>query len=444
MNLEIIKGSENYTVQVIKLPTMVTVQGLDNLVKVSVQGNECLIGKDSDPEKRYLFFPSESQISHEFLSANNLYRHSELNKDKEKKGFFDDNRRVKAVKFKGTISSGFVIPVDALDYLHLEGKIMVPELQVGNEFTSINGIEICRKYIRRGNQRGEAKPPRESTIDNIVDSKMAPEHMDTAQLMRNMHKLELDTKVAITYKLHGTSARYYNTLVKRALTWKDKVAQWFGIKVQETEYNYICASRRVVKSVGFEELPAKNHYYTEDLWTKVGNEYFKDKLNVGEAIYCEIIGKDYTGAAIQSGYIYGFDKPMVYVYRISNINAKGLEIDLTHEQMKIRAQELGLNICPEFYVGRLDQFIVSYFPHLFNGNATKEEVLEKLFYDYLLEKPSIFDSSVVEEGFCIRIDGYPKPEILKIKSRKFLLHETSLKDKEVIDIEEEQIVEETL
>ena len=32
-----------------------------------------------------------------------------MNEDKEKKGFFEDNRRVKAVKFKGVISSGFIL-----------------------------------------------------------------------------------------------------------------------------------------------------------------------------------------------------------------------------------------------------------------------------------------------------------------------------------------------
>ncbi len=67
-----------------------------------------------------------------------------------------------------------------------------------------------------------------------------------------------------------------------------------------------------------------------------------------------------------------------------------------------------------------------------------EEWLSKKFYDELLEKPSILDSSVVEEGFCIRKDTCNKPEIFKIKSKAFLLHEGHQLDKEVKDIEEEQ------
>lgn len=448
MKLEIIKGSENYTCQVIKLPTMLPVKGLDNLVKVTVQGNDCLIGKDSNPNELYLFFPAESQISHEFLKANNLYRHSELNIDPSQKGFFEDNRRVKAIKFKGIISSGFVIPLNS----SLHGEIIKIDkgfaiqdigLKVGDEFNSINGIEICSKYIRKFSK--EPGAPREKQ-EQKLDNKMAPEHMDTAQLMKNLHKMELDTNVIVTYKLHGTSARYYNTLVKRTLNWKEKVAKWFGVKVQETEYKYVSASRRVIKSIGFEELPDKQHYYSEDLWTKIGKHYFDGKLHVGEAVYCEIVGKDYTGKAIQSGYTYGFDKPEVFIYRISNINAKGLEIDLSYDQMKQRAEQLGIKVCPELWVGRLDQFVYSYFPYLLEDSnpeklRTKEEIITTLFYDNLLEKPSIMDPSVVEEGFCIRIDKYPRPEILKIKSKKFLLHESSIKDKGEVDVEEEQIIE---
>ena len=64
--------------------------------------------------------------------------------------------------------------------------------------------------------------------------------------------------------------------------------------------------------------------------------------------------------------------------------------------------------------------------------------LEDVFYNQLLEKPSILDSSVIEEGFCIRKDKYPKPDIFKIKSKAFLLHEGALVDKEITNIEDEQ------
>ena len=84
-DLKIYEDSSNYTCQVIKLPAKVPIKGLDNLVEVNYQGNSVLIGKDSPEDELYLFFPSECQISHEFLSKNNLYRHETLNSDPTKK-----------------------------------------------------------------------------------------------------------------------------------------------------------------------------------------------------------------------------------------------------------------------------------------------------------------------------------------------------------------------
>lgn len=437
MELKIYPDSKNYTCQVIKLPVKIPVKGLDNLVEVNFQGNSCLVGKDSDESELYLFFPAECQISHEFLSINNLYRHSELNKDKDKKGFFEDNRRVKAIKFKGVTSTGFIIPLSSLTGF---GKVnsMFLEVKPGDEFNEIAGLELCRKYHKPTEKKEGMKNPRTKMIDDIVDSRFAPEHQDTSHLMKNTHKLSLTDWITLTIKLHGTSARFYNTLVKRKLSLVERIAKWFGAKVQAEEYDYVSASRRVVKSVGFEALPNKNHFFTSgDLWSEVGKEYFDGKLNQGEAVYCEIIGKTYTGEAIQHGYSYGLEKPKVYIYRISNINTQGIELDLPYEQMKERALQLGIDVCPEFFVGKLEDFLKL---HSVDLSLDLEENLSKTFYDRLLEKPSILDSSVVEEGFCLRIDKYGKPDIYKIKSKAFLLHEGHSLDKQVVDIEEEQTV----
>jgi hypothetical protein len=424
MKLKIYEDSKNYTCQVVKLPKPIDVKGLDNLKEVNIQGNSCLIGNNSNLDGLYLFFPSECQISHDFLSKNNLYRNSELNEDKSKKGFFEDSRRVKAIKFKGVISSGFVIPVDK-DY----------NLKVGDEFNEIDGVEICRKYIKSQDKIKIMSNPRTKVLDKIIDSKFAPEHLDTSHLLKNIHKLNLDDYISISYKLHGTSARYYNTFIKRKLRLLERVSKFFGCKIQEEEYSYVSASRRVIKSVGFETLPDKNHFFTSgDLWSEVGKEYFNGKLNQGEAVYCEIIGKTYSGEIIQSGYSYGFEKPKVYIYRISNINSQGIEIDLSYHQMKERCIQLGVESFPEYFYGTLNDFIHKFVP----SQSTKfdlEVLLTNIFYNNLLEKPSILDNSVIEEGFCLRVDKLGKPDIYKIKSKLFLLHEGQQLDKEVKDIE---------
>ncbi len=441
MKLEIYEHSKNYTCQVIKLPVKKSIPSLDNLVEVVHQGNSCLVGKDSDPNELYLFFPVECQISDEFLANNNLFRHSEKNKDTTKTGFFEDSGRVKAIKFKGIISSGFIIPESALwrsfdpsctfSYNH--------KSEVGDEFNIIDGKEICKKYKKPANTPGApgSKDKNGRIIDEIVNSRMAPEHPDTSQLMKNIHKLNLEDVIAVTYKLHGTSARYYNTLVKRKLSLLERVSRFFGAKIQEEEYKFVCASRRVIKSVAGEEVNNKKHYYSEDLWTKVGKNLLEDKLNEGEAIYCEIIGKDYTGKEIQGGYSYGFNEPKVYIYRISNINSQGIEVDLSYQQMKLRAEQLGIEVCPELFYGKLEDFIekLGKIPRNLTTNdypVDKEYLLPQYIEDsfkILLEVPSILDKSVVEEGFILRKDTCNKPEMFKIKSKKFLLHESKVLDK---------------
>lgn len=432
MRYKIYDNSKNYTCQVIVLPQKQKVEGLDNLVKVTVQGNDCLIGKDSNQELLYLFFPSECQLSNDFVSANCLYRKAELNSNPELKGFFEENRRVKAVKFKGVVSSGFVIPITSLHFLGVNTDGLKP----GDEFNEIDGIEICRKYIKKVYVKNGQKPPKSRIIDEIVDLRMAPEHFDTEHLLKNVHKLHFEDVIAVTYKIHGTSARYYNTLVKRKLGWFESILKRVGFKIQDEEYRYVTGSRKVVKSVDFEELEGKNHYYSNDLWSRVGEEYFKDKLNQGEAVYCEIIGKTYDGKAIQHGYTYGLDRPQVMIYRISNINPQGIEIDLPYKQMKERASELGLVCCPELYYGTVYEFLYN---HLVDELTSFEEK-----FDTLLEKPSILDSSVVEEGFCVRVDSYPRPKIYKIKSKAFLLHEGVIKDKDLTDMEEQEVAGESV
>lgn len=438
MSLKIYDDSKNYTCQVIKLPPKIAVKGLDNLVEVNVQGNSCLVGKDSPETNLYLFFPAECQISDEFLSKNNLYRHENQNADPTKKGFFEDNRRVKALKFKGIISSGFVIPIRSLESF----SIILDSLNIGDEFNEIDGIEICRKYVKKQNtgQTG-FNNPRAKVLDNLIDSKMAPEHPDTAHFMKNLHKFDLGTPIVVSYKLHGTSARTFNTLVKRKLNWKERLAKKFGVKVLEEQYDNVVCSRRTVKSVGFEELPNKNHFFTSgDLWSEWAKRNLEGKLNKGESIYYELVGKTYTGEEIQGGYSYGFNEPKCYIYRIANINPEGIEIDLNWDQMEKRAIQLGLEVVPVLFKGTFGDFIDIYDPgRSIAVNQGIEQSIDHIFYKKLLEKSSILDSTVVEEGFCIRIDSsYPKAETFKIKSKKFLEHETKALDKEVVDMEEEQ------
>lgn len=446
MKLKIYDNSKNYTAQIIKLNSVQKLEGLDNLVGAYIQGQLALITKDYPINQLYVFFPSGCVLSEDFVSLNNLYREETLNKNIKKKGFFEPNRRTKAVKFRGHKSTAFLCP---LSYL-AEIGVDIAYLKEGDEFNEVDGIHVCRKYVLpvRGNGTNVKKV---KLLDNIVDNRFMPEHMDTDMLLKYLHHIDLHDQIVITTKLHGTSARVGYTLTKRKLSIRERIAKFFGCKVQEDEYKYVVGSHHVIKSVNFETLSGKNHFYSEDLWTKVSDEFFKNKLLKGEIVYFEIIGKDYQGKEIQKDYAYKLNKPDIYVYRISHINPDGIETDLSWKQVKVRCNEMAVQYVPEIYVGNVRRlFIQEMRDRVLNPDFSLNEIwedfdnkwrqhLEQLIKDKWMDKPSTLDPEVIEEGICIRKEQYPRPKIYKVKAPLFYIHEGVLIDKGIVDIEEQQV-----
>lgn len=233
-------------------------------MRTTVFGNDCLVSKNTNTDLLYLFFPAETILSPSFLAFNNLYRHSEKNTDPSSKGFFEDSGRVKALKFKGVISTGFVIPVDSL-----KGIIgnSYSKLVQGDEFNEIDGIEIGRKYVKpvqvSGGKGGKA------TRKLVRFDKMIPNqfrfHESTANFYKFMETLNPNGEAVITNKLHGTSAVFANVLVNRKLSLWEKISRFFGAKVQETEYDLLYSSRTVLKN---RYITKDNNlgFYGEDIW----------------------------------------------------------------------------------------------------------------------------------------------------------------------------------
>ncbi len=230
MELRILEQHRNYTCQVIKLPSKQRVEGLDNLVKVTHQGNDVLTSKDAQEDTLYLFFPSECQIADAYLSINNNFRNSSNNFDNTKKGYFEDSCRVKAIRFKGVISTGYIAPINTLKPLIKDN--IIDDLRVGDEFNIIDGFELCKKYVIKLKGGGANLGKVFKVIDGLVDSKLAPEHFSTEHLLKNVYKLKLDDYIAVTHKLHGTSARYFNTLTHKKLKWYEKLLIKLGVNVE--------------------------------------------------------------------------------------------------------------------------------------------------------------------------------------------------------------------
>lgn len=197
MSLNLTVSNENYCATIIKVHSLVKLDGLDNLVAAPIFGFQALVSKDQEVDVLALLFTAETQLSHEFCVENNLYDKKELNKDPLKKGYVNSKRRVRAVKLRGHNSSALLMDLSALSYLGID----LSALKEGDTFNEINGVEICRKYIIR--EPRVSKGPRAFTPRTRVNSKLIPEHIDTAHWGRNSNKVDDDTAVIISQKIHG-------------------------------------------------------------------------------------------------------------------------------------------------------------------------------------------------------------------------------------------------
>lgn len=300
----------NYAASVVKISNVIPLENCDNVVGTTIFGFQAIVSKNTKIGDIGIVFPAETQLSEAFCANNNLFRHNEKNKDKEAKGYIEDNRRVKAVKFRGNTSSCLFMSLDSLKYLGIKPD----QFQEGDTFDNIKGEEICRKYVlytppeRKNHQ---AQPKR----FNRVDTKFIPEHLDTENYFRNDRNVDPETTIVVTQKLHGTSVRVANTIVARKLGLLERLAKRFGIRVQETEYDMVYGSRKVIKDIN---NPYHNHYYSTDIWSTEGQK-LKGLIPENFIVYAELIGFTEDGAPIQDSYTYNLPEKQcaLYVYRVT-------------------------------------------------------------------------------------------------------------------------------
>lgn len=410
--------NSNYAAVVVEVKNLVELPGMDNVVGAPMLGFQAIVSKNTESGTVGILFPSEVQLSEKYCFYNNLYRHSELNIDPEQKGYLEDNRRVRAMKFRGHRSDALFMPLESLGWTGVDYS----ELKPGMTFDTLDGKEICRKYVVK---TASGKPAtNQQPKERRVDEKLFPAHMDTNNYWRCSDSIADGTPVVITAKLHGTSARYANIPVKRKLSWFERVVKRLGVKVRETEYAMVAGSRRVIKDPND---PAQNHFYKKDIWTE-SLQLLDGLIPEGFIVYGELIGwTDET--PIQHNYTY--DKTPgtydLYVYRVAHVNDRGLSVDLSWDQVVEFCEERGLKHVPELTRleknDQLDDWINSF--------------MDIRFYDRGLTNIQLSHNKTVDEGVVIRVEGLT-PRVFKAKSPQFLEHETKLLDKGVEDIEASQ------
>lgn len=464
------KPKSNYCGTVVEIKTIVPISNCDNVCHAIIMGNSVVVSKEVKVGDIGIYFPVECQLSQAYLKANNLYRKSELNQDNTQKGYFDENGRIRCIKFRGNKSEGLFMPLNSLSFINLPGSRLsnstIPfkingenififgttKLKVGDEFDELEGVEICRKYIVQQSRTPGVPGSRKNNKSKEVKSKLIDKqfrfHEDTSFLYKNLHHINPDDIIQISYKIHGSSFISSKLLCKKRLKWYEKVLKKIGVNIVDTEYDYLYSSRKVIKN---QELnPNANHYYGEDLW-KLCHDKVKDFLQDGMSLFGEVAGYLPSGGMIQKGYDYGCEPGTfkLYIYRITYTNPTGKVFEFSAKQVQDWCKANGLNPVPELYYGYardfVDNFILLFSDNKYGGNELICKVKKDFNSDEFLsrvkqlynEKDCYISKNVVPEEGCVVRKESMGIDAWKQKSSRFYLLETSLLDKGESNIEDE-------
>jgi hypothetical protein len=429
--------NENYAGTIIKIGNIIPLDNCTNVVHTSIFGNSVVISKDTKIGDIGIFFPVETKLSSEYLYNNNLYRINTLNKDTNEKGYFEENGRIRCVKFRGHKSEGLFMPLKSL--LFAVSIEELSKIDINITFDELNGIKICEKYIIN-NLSGFKKDSKNDKVykkkSKIIENQFRF-HQDTAMLGKNMHRIKKDSLVQISSKLHGTSYVVSKILCNKKQKWWEKLLQ-LPTKI---DYEIIYSSRKVIKN---DDLNKNyRHYYNEDVWKEI-SDYLEPYLVNGMTIYGEAVGYTKSGSFIQKGYDYGCspNEMKVYIYRITLTNNEGKVFEFSAKQVKEWCLKNGLYPMPEYYYGYAYKLFVpctvedGFLVYTEDDNDLWQEgLLNKLLTGFNMEKDcELCHNKVPAEGIVLRIEGLDY-EAYKLKSFRFRQRETELLDKEELDLE---------
>lgn len=432
--------NENYAAIVVEIKTLTPLEKCDFVQGAIIMGNQVIVSKDVKVGDIGLYFPLECQLSKEYLSNNNLYSDSKLNIDSEKKGYFSENGRIRCQRFRGHKSEGLFMPLGSIGFVFKIGEIksLYDTFNLNDCFDELNETSICSKYIVKTNRTPGAPGSKSNKFTKKYESKLIENqfsfHQDTSMLYRNLHRIDPNSLISITYKMHGTSGISSYILCKKKLNWKDKLAKFLGVNVNEQEYDYVYSSRKVIKN---QELnPNAQHYYGEDIWGIVHKE-LESYLTKGLTLYYEIVGYLPNGGSIQKAYDYGCEpsKHKIYIYRITQTNIDGKVFEFSAKQVQDFCKKNALNSVPELYYEYAKNFM-PYFGDQDNLENWRNDFLTAIKSKYNEKDCYMCSAKIPEEGCVIRIEGN-EFEAYKQKSELFYQRETKELDKGISNIEDE-------
>lgn len=343
---------------------------LHSLNVATVHGHQILVSKDTKEGTLGVFYPSDGCIADTHLKANNLYRKGlkvtdpgssrlEVGQIVTKReydrvlsgsvntkgftaptveevsmgGYFEDNGRVRVVKFQSVESDGYWHPIEG--YFEWAGPFNenIDIFTEGQEIDKVGGHHLCQKYMTPATRRALASRNGSKGSAAANRGTNLPQHYDTDHLERAMHHIPEGSIMFITEKLHGTSGRTGYVIeevqlgaVKRL--WNSVIGDRTGARFDNKRYMYVSGTRRVTLNT-FHNPPKQTR--AKRLWNStVGRitglrypepivrdegyyqgstfrlDIHKDIANTGlrkgECLYYEIVGFDETGRQIMSSH----------------------------------------------------------------------------------------------------------------------------------------------
>lgn len=421
----------------------------DRLEIVVVANNHVVVGIGNyEQDDLVIFFETDGCLSQQYCEANDLYeKFEEINGVRQRvgTGYLDANGRVKALNLRSYKSNGLVMPLSSLDFLQFDRSV----LKAGFSFSSLGGVEICRKYetpaTRLAREAGQPKT-RKSKTKTVFH-----EHVETQNFRKNVQAIPIGATITITEKINGTSGRcgyvyteqkQYNPFISMVFKHLNVRTPWRSIN---KAWNWL---RRTIKEKG--KVVTKGYAYqhgtrrallkrdTDDAGYYAFRWVIADRLlpmlRKGEEIYYEIVGEKTSGSKIQLNHktavtgdnkfikqwgakvSYNYSVPAntakAFVYRICITNEDGYQWDLTWDAVKARCAELGVDHVPEIWV----------YPSF---NSSHEDLIEDVeSFSLTSTFPNQFP-----EGVVVRVDHEGKTWFLKEKNWYFLAMEGFMKDK---------------
>lgn len=290
------------------------------------------------------------------------------------------------------------------------------------EFTTFTEYEL--DYMKK-NMGLPYIPMKEYQHEGVISSieKISSENYGTST------KYDIETEThnffAGDILIHNSSWVVGNVLVKKELKWHEKVLKKIGVPIEDKKYDIVYSSRNVVKNEY--ETQNSNHFYSYDIWSDIKDEV-KDRIPKGWTLYGEVLGYTKNNVQIQKGYDYGCKEKesIIYVYRITVVNADGLVINLDDLQIEEFCEKNGFNYKRTFlYYGKAKDL----YPDLNLTDHWHENFLSNLRRDYTEKDCWMCNAkNIPNEGIVIRINKLFNYEAYKCKSFRFLKNESEFLD----------------